>query len=96
MNLKHLQNMYHANVNAYLMVENVVQIKSGITINVGASVKNIIYAKKKVCAPNKTEDLNLSIFNIITEINESKALAKHVCCKCKCKFHGRKCNSGQK
>ena len=32
----------------------------------------------KVCVPNKTEDLNLSIFNIITEINESKTLTKHI------------------
>ena len=28
--------------------------------------------------PNKTEDLNLSMFNIITGINESKALTKHI------------------
>ena len=28
----------------------------------------------KVCAPNKTEDLNLSVFNMITGINESKTL----------------------
>ena len=28
------------------MVENVIQIKSGITINVDVSVKNIIYVKK--------------------------------------------------
>ena len=47
----------------------------------------------KVCAPNKTEDLNLSVFNMITEINESKTLAKHISCKCKCRFDGRKCNS---
>ena len=26
---------------------------------------------KKVCAPNKTEDLNLSVFNMITATNES-------------------------
>ena len=32
----------------------------------------------KVCIPNKTEDLNLSVFNMITGINESKALAKHI------------------
>ena len=25
----------------------------------------------KICVPNKTEDLNLSMFNMITEINES-------------------------
>ena len=42
----------------------------------------------KVCVPNKTEDLNLSMFNMITGINESKTLTKHISCKCKCKFDG--------
>ena len=46
----------------------------------------------KVCVPNKTEDLNLSLFNIITEINESKTLTKYVSFECKRKFDGRKCN----
>ena len=46
----------------------------------------------KVCVPNKTEDLNLSVFNMITQINELKTLRKHISCKCKCKFDGRKCN----
>ena len=50
----------------------------------------------KVCVPNKTEDLNLSVFNMITGINESKTLTKHISCECKCKFDGRKCNSNQK
>ena len=49
----------------------------------------------KVCVPNKTEDLNLSVFNMITRINQSKALTKHISCECKCSFDGRKCNSGQ-
>ena len=49
----------------------------------------------KVCVPNKTEDLNLSMFNMITGINESKTLTKHIPCECKCKFDGRKCNSDQ-
>ena len=49
----------------------------------------------KVCVPNKKEDLNLSIFNMITEINESKTLAKQISCECKCRFDGRKCNSNQ-
>ena len=30
------------------MEENVIQIKSGITINIDASVKNIIYMKKTI------------------------------------------------
>ena len=32
----------------------------------------------KVCVLNKTEDLNLSIFNMITGINESKTLTKYI------------------
>ena len=43
----------------------------------------------------KTEDLNLSIFNMITGINESKKLTKHISCKRKCRFDGRKSNSDQ-
>ena len=49
----------------------------------------------KVWVPNKTKDLILSIYNIITGINESKTLTKHISCKCKCRFDGEKCNSGQ-
>ena len=33
---------------------------------------------------------------MITGINESKTLTKHISCECKCKFDGRKCNSNQK
>ena len=49
----------------------------------------------KVCLPNKTEDLNLSMFNMIRGINESKTLTKHKSCECKCRFDGRKFNSNQ-
>ena len=49
-----------------------------------------------ICVPNETEKLNLSVFNVITGINESNVLTPHVSCKCKCKFGGRKCNSAQK
>ena len=49
----------------------------------------------KVCFPNKTEDLNLSVLNMIIRINESKVLAKHILSECKCKLDGKKCNSNQ-
>ena len=52
---------------------------------------NNLYNKR--CIPNKTEDLNLRVFNMITGINKSKTLTKHL--SCKCKFDGRKCNSDQ-
>ena len=47
----------------------------------------------KVCFSNKTEDLNLSLFNMISGINESKTLTKNISCECKCKFDGKNCNS---
>ena len=38
---------------------------------------NDLSNKNKVFIPNKIEDLNLSVFNTITGINESKTLTKH-------------------
>ena len=49
----------------------------------------------KVYVPNKAENLNQSVFNMITEINEPKILTKHKSCKCKCKFEGRQCHLDQ-
>ena len=49
----------------------------------------------KVCVPNKTEDLNLNLFNIIAGINESEALTKNISCECNYRFDGRKCNVDQ-
>ena len=48
----------------------------------------------KVYVSNKTEDLILSMLGMITRINESKKLAKHISYKCKWRF-GRKCNLDQ-
>ena len=50
----------------------------------------------KVCVPNKAKKLNLSIFNMITGINELKTLTKQTKTltnwkhKRKCRFDGRK------
>ena len=46
--------------------------------------------------PNETEDLNLHVFKMITGINESRTLAKHVSFKCECKFDSKTCNPDQK
>ena len=46
MNQKHKESIYHANVNGNFLIENAIQNKSGITINIDVSVKNIVYVKK--------------------------------------------------
>ena len=50
------------------------------------SCKTLNDSSNKVGVPNKIGDLNLSIFNMITGINELKTLTKQISCKCKCKF----------
>ena len=59
------------------------------------SCNTLNYLTNKVCVPDKTEDLNRIVFNMITGINESKSLTKYISCKFKCKFDKRKCNSYQ-
>ena len=44
---------------------------------------NIIYdtlddASRQIRVPNKIEDVNLKVFNVITQINESKTMPKHM------------------
>ena len=43
MSKKYQQSINHAKLNVDLMVENVIQIKSGIMINTDVSLKNILY-----------------------------------------------------
>ena len=44
----------------------------------------------------KAKDINVKVFNIITNKNEAKTMTKHVSCDCKCKFNSTACNSSQK
>ena len=50
----------------------------------------------KVCLPKKADDLNIFVFNSITEKSESKMLAKNISYECKCKFDERKLNLNQR
>ena len=67
-----------------------------IKLNRGVGSCNTLYdLSNKVCVPKKTVDLNLSMFNMITGINESETLTKDISCECKRKYDGRKYNSDQ-
>ena len=49
-----------------------------MSIDIKRKKHDINYISNKVCVPNRTEDLNLNIFNMITGINELKTLPKHI------------------
>ena len=42
-----------------------------------------------VCVPNKTENLNIHVFDMITGKNESNILTKDISCECKCRVDGK-------
>ena len=45
---------------------------------------------------SKTKDVNVKVFNMITNKSGAKTFIKHISCDCKCKFHSITCNSNQK
>ena len=50
-------------------------------VKLGRCVRNcntLNNLSNEVCVPNKAEALNLSVLNMITGINESKTLTKHI------------------
>ena len=79
----------HPNENSLELFYHPFTVKLDICVGSCNTLNNL---SNKVCISNETEDLNLSMFNMIKGINESKTLTKHISSKCKCKFDGRKCN----
>ena len=61
-----------------------------------ASCNTVNGLSNKVCVPNKAEDLNVYVFNMVTGKNESKILTKVISSGCKYKLDRKKCNSNQK
>ena len=45
----------------------------------------------KICIPKKTKDINVQVFNMITNKNEAKTMIKHVSSDCKCQFSSATC-----
>ena len=50
----------------------------------------------RVSVPSRTKDVNVIVFNIIKNKNETKTIVKHILYDCKWKFYGTALNSNQK
>ena len=50
----------------------------------------------KICVPSKTKDVNVQVFNMITNRNEAETMVKYIPCDWICKFNSTTCNSDQK
>ena len=60
------------------------------------SYHSVDYLSTEVCVLSKTKDINVKVFNMITNKNEAKTKGKHISCDCKCKFNSTTWNSNQK
>ena len=47
----------------------------------------------EICAPKETKDINVKVFNMITNKNEAKAMTELISCDCRCKFNSATYNS---
>ena len=45
----------------------------------------------KICVPKETKHLNVTVFTMITNENEAKAMTEYVSCDCKRKFNSTTC-----
>ena len=50
----------------------------------------------RISLPNRIEGENVNFFSMITRINESETLTKHIWSDCEYELDGKKCNSNQK
>ena len=42
------------------------------------------------------KNLNVKVFNLVSEINETRRREWHETCKCKCRFNSSVCNNKQR
>ena len=61
-----------------------------------ASYKYVGDLYTNICFPSKTKDVNVKVFNMITNKNEGKIMIKHISCHCKYKFNSKTSNSTKK
>ena len=54
--------------------------------------RNTIDNSIQTCVPYKVKNMALKVDNLITEVNETKHLAQHESCECKCGLIESACN----
>ena len=60
------------------------------------SCNNINNPCAKLCVPYVVKNLNVKVFNLVSEINETRRIEWHETCKCKCGFNSSVCNIKQR
>ena len=64
--------------------------------NCSGSCNSVDDLSTKICVLSETRDMNIEVFNMITNENEAKTMAKNISCDCKCNLNSTTFNSNQK
>ena len=56
---------------------------------------NINDPMAKLCVPNNVKDMNITFFNLLARINETRKIIWHEACKCVCRLTSAICNDRQ-
>ena len=56
----------------------------------------VLSLSPKTCVSKERKDINIEVFNIITNKDEAKAMTEHISCDCKSKFNSITCSSKKK
>ena len=56
----------------------------------------ITHMLERVNVPNKVKYMNVKVFNLMSEVNETKFLVEYEPCECRCRLNKTICKSRQK
>ena len=62
----------------------------------GGSCNTIDDPYARGCVPDKVENMNVKVFDLLPGVNETKFLVEHESCECKCRLNESVCNLKQK
>ena len=66
------------------------------TSKCSGSCNNINNPLAKLCVSDVVKELNVQIFNLVSETNEIRRIEWHETCKCICRFNTSVCNNKQR
>ena len=66
------------------------------TSKCSGSCNNINNPCAKLCVPDDAKNLNIKVFNLVSEINETRCREWHETCKCEYRFNSSVCNNKQR
>ena len=50
----------------------------------------------KLCVSDVVKNVNVKVFNLVSQTNETRRLKWHEMCKCKCRFNSSACNNKER